>query len=157
MLEEEVHEARAVTLTGMGERVHLTSKDVRMETAIQDVLKAIEYNDPSDFVLLGQSFAGKVVAAVADRVLEKARLFLYLDAFRPSKVRTRGGLQSFGVWTAPPGSWKVPFTERILDAIGEGVQGSDREWMLSKATSWPTKHSIEPIALSENFDAVKSA
>jgi hypothetical protein len=32
-----------------------------METAIQDVLSIIEYNDLDDIVLVGHSFAGKVV------------------------------------------------------------------------------------------------
>jgi hypothetical protein len=43
-------EACGVTLTGMGERVHLASKDVGIETAIQDVLTMIEYSDLDDVV-----------------------------------------------------------------------------------------------------------
>ena len=61
LLEQKEHQAHAVTLTGMGERVHLVSKDVGIETAIQDVLNVINYNDLDDFVLVGHSFAGKVV------------------------------------------------------------------------------------------------
>ncbi len=38
LLEQEGHETRAVTLTEMGERVHLASEDVGIETAVQDVL-----------------------------------------------------------------------------------------------------------------------
>ncbi|MGA8603759.1 MAG: alpha/beta fold hydrolase, partial [Thermoplasmata archaeon] len=68
LLEAEGHEVYPVTLTGMGDRVHLANKDVGMETAIEDVLNVIKYNGLDDFVLVGHSFAGKVVAAVADRV-----------------------------------------------------------------------------------------
>jgi len=58
----------------MGERVHPASRDVGIETAIQDVLNVIEYNNLNDFVLVGQSFAGKVVATVADRAPEGVRM-----------------------------------------------------------------------------------
>ncbi len=85
MLEQKGHKAYPVTLTGMGERVHLASRDVGIETAIQDIPNVIKYNDLDDFVLVGHSFAGKLVAAVADRVPEKVKMILYLDAFRPDK------------------------------------------------------------------------
>jgi thioesterase domain-containing protein len=68
MLQEKRHEVYPVTLTGMGNRVHLASRDVGIETAVQDVLNVIKYNDLDDFVLVGHSFAGKVAGAVADKV-----------------------------------------------------------------------------------------
>jgi pimeloyl-ACP methyl ester carboxylesterase len=158
LLNERGHETHLVTLTGMGERVHLASRDVGIETAIQDVLNVIEYNDLDDFVLVGHSFAGKVAAGVADRIPKKVRLLLYLDAFRPSKVRTpQGAFDPSEFGPLPPGSWTIPLTEEIINNIGKDVKGPDREWLLSQATPWPMKHSSEPIALSENFDSVKSA
>jgi pimeloyl-ACP methyl ester carboxylesterase len=159
LLEKEGHAAYPITLTGMGERVHLASKDVGMETAIQDVLNVIKYNDIDDFVLVGHSFAGKVVAAVADRVSEKVKLVLYVDAFRPEKVRTpQGGFdptKEFG--PIPQGSHGVPLTEKIVETIGKDVVGADLEWMLSKATPWPAKLATDPITLSGKLDSVKSA
>ena len=70
LLTNKGHEAYPVTLTGTGERVHLASKDIGIETAIQDVVNLIKYNDLHDLVLVGHSFAGKIVAAVGDRVPE---------------------------------------------------------------------------------------
>jgi pimeloyl-ACP methyl ester carboxylesterase len=158
LLEKEGHSAYPVTLTGEGERVHLAGRDVGIETAIQDVVNVIAYNDLDDFVLVGHSFAGKVVAAVADRVPEKVRTLLYLDAFRPQKVRTpQGGFDPSEFGPLPPGSWTIPLTEEILDTIGKDVEGSDRRWILSKATPWPMKHSTDPVTLSRSFDMVKSA
>jgi pimeloyl-ACP methyl ester carboxylesterase len=72
-LEKAGHAAYPVTLTGMGERVHLATKDVGMETAIQDVLNLVMYNEIDEFVLVGHSFAGKVAAAVADRAHDQVR------------------------------------------------------------------------------------
>ncbi len=154
LLEKQGHEAQTVTLTGMGERVHLASKDVGIETAIQDVLNVMNYNDINDFVLVGHSFAGKVAAAVADRAPKRVRTLLYLDAFRPEKTRSPQG--SFPDEWAVDG-WTVPFSEEILDSIGKDVQSADREWMLSKATPLPVKYFRDPVTLSENFDSVKKA
>jgi pimeloyl-ACP methyl ester carboxylesterase len=110
-------------------------------------------------VLVGHSFAGKVVAAVADRIPEKVKMVLYLDAFRPKKsVRTpQGSFDPNEFGGLKPGEWTIPFAERILDTIGKDVEGADREWMMSVATPWPVKHSTEPVILSKNFDMVESA
>jgi pimeloyl-ACP methyl ester carboxylesterase len=159
LLEEKGHSAYSVTLTGEGERVHLGTNDVGMETAVRDVLNVIKYNDLGDFVLVGHSFAGKVVASVADRVPEKVRMLLYVDAFRPDKnVRTPQGAFSpteFG--PLPTDGSPIPFREAILDVIGKDVKGADRESVLSKATPWPIKHATEPIVLSKNFDSIRDA
>jgi len=158
-LKQREHEAFAVTLTGMGERVHLASKEVGIETAIQDVLNVIKYNELGDFVLVGHSFAGKVVAAVADRVHEKVRKIIYVDAFRPEKVRTpQGGFDPTGEFGPPPqGGNAIPVTEQIIDRIGKDVRGSNRKWMMSLATPWPVRLATDPITLSKNYDWVKEA
>ncbi len=150
--------AYPLTLTGMGDRVHLATPQVGIETAIQDVVNAVVYEGLEDVVLVGHSFAGKVVAAVADRLPERVRVVLYVDAFRPQKVRTpQGGFDPSEFGNLQPGQWTVPLTEEIIDSVGKDVKGPDREWLLSKATPWPTKHSSEPVTLSKNFDSVKSA
>ena len=56
LLENRGHKTYPVTLTGMGERVHLASKDVGIETAIQDVLNVIKYNELGDLRLGGAQF-----------------------------------------------------------------------------------------------------
>ena len=87
----------------MGERVHLASKYVGIETAIEDVLNVIDYNDLDDFILVGHSFAGKVVAAVADRAPEKVRTLIYVDAFRPRRSGRRRVSRSQRVWESQAG------------------------------------------------------
>ncbi len=105
----EGHPAYGVTLTGMGERVHLLGPDVSMETAIRDVLNFAKYNEIDEYVLVGHSFAGKVAAAVADRAPDQVRKVIYLDAFRPERTaEPQGGFdptQEFG--PPPAGSWDL--------------------------------------------------
>lgn len=159
LLWREGHPAYAVTLTGMGERAHLLTKDVGMETAVQDVLNFVRFNELEDYVLVGHSFAGKVAAAVADRAPGKVRKVIYLDAFRPERVREAQGsfdpTKEFG--PAPAGGLGILLSEKIVDTIGKDVQGSNRKRMLALSTPWPIKMGKDPITLSKNYDAVKEA
>ncbi len=159
LLEKEGHEAYPVTLTGMGDRVHLMSRDVGMETATQDVLNVIRYNELDDFVLVGHSFAGKVAAAVADRVSDRVSKVIYLDAFRPERVREPQAsfdpANEFPSLT--PDSLGVQLIEKTVDTIGKDVVGEKRKWMMSMATPWPVRLAKDPITLSEKYDAVKEA
>ena len=156
-LEKKGHSVYPVTLTGMGERVHLASNDVGMDTATQDVLNVIKYNELNDFVLVGHSFAGKVAAAVADRIHEKVEKIIYVDAFRPEIVRDpQGGFDPTREFGPPPeGGNAIPLTEEIIHRIGRDVKGRNRKWMMSMATPWPIKLAKDPITLSKNYDAMK--
>jgi len=154
LLTEEGHKVYPITLTGMGEKVHLASETVGMETGIQDVLNVIKYNDLTDVVLVGHSFAGKIVASVADQVPDRIRTLLYLDSFRPKEVKTpQGGFPD----EFPMEGWRVPFPKMILDDVGKDIQGADREWLLSKATALPVRYFRDSITLSGNIDSVKKA
>jgi pimeloyl-ACP methyl ester carboxylesterase len=159
VLEKEGHSAYPVTLTGMGERVHLATKDVGMDTAIKDVMNVIEYNDLDDLVLVGHSFAGKVAAAVADQAHEKVERVIYVDAFRPELVRTpQGGFDPSREFGPPPkGGIGIELTEETVDRIGKDVRGSKRRWIMSKATPWPIKLATDAIALSDDYDETKEA
>lgn len=158
-LEKGGHTAYPVTLTGMGERVHLANKDVGLETAVQDVLNVIKYNELDNFVLVGHSFAGKVAAVVADRAHDRVRRVIYLDSFRPERARTPQGsfdpVEEFG--PQPPDAFAVPLGENTVDRIGKDVKGKHRTWMMALATPWPMKMARDPVVLSKNYDGVKEA
>lgn len=159
VLWREGHPAYAVTLTGMGERSHLLTKDVGMETAVEDILNLVKFNELDRFVLVGHSFAGKVAAAVADRSPAKVEKVIYLDALRPERVlEPQAGFdptKEFGA--VPEGALGLPLTEKIVDTIGKDVQGSNRQRMLALSTPWPIKMAMDPITLTKSYDSVKEA
>ena len=68
MLRKAGHEVFAPSLTGLGDRSHLSSREVNLETHIQDVVSLIEMEDLSKVVLLGHSYGGMVITGVADRM-----------------------------------------------------------------------------------------
>ena len=70
----------APTLTGVGERRHLLSAGVDLETHIQDILGVLEAEELEDVVLVGHSYAGLVISGVAARAPKRLRRLVYLDA-----------------------------------------------------------------------------
>ena len=71
-------------LTGQGDRVHLARADIGLVTHIDDVVNTILYEDLRDIVLVGHSYGGMVISGVADRVPDRIRRLVYLDAMVPN-------------------------------------------------------------------------
>jgi pimeloyl-ACP methyl ester carboxylesterase len=167
LLERAGSAAYPLTLTGMGDRVHLATSQVGIETAIQDVVNAIVYEGLDDVVLVGHSFAGKVVAAVADRIPERIGTLLFLDAIRPAKVRTpQGGIADWPQKDREDlleevkrrgDGWKFLISDEMMNTIGYDIVGKDRDWFLSKTTPWPLGMVQDPVTLSEKYDVVRKA
>jgi pimeloyl-ACP methyl ester carboxylesterase len=79
-LRELGHTVYTPTWTGLGERSHLLSFRPTLETFIEDIAQVLRFEDLGDVVLVGHSFAGSVVSALADRMPERLRHLVYLDA-----------------------------------------------------------------------------
>jgi len=104
------------TLTGQGERVHLANPDVDLNTHITDVVNVIRFEDLHDVILMGHSYGGMVITGVADRVPDRIKALIYVDAFLPddgeSASSAIGGTGAAArSTTAPffnPGGWPYP-------------------------------------------------
>jgi pimeloyl-ACP methyl ester carboxylesterase len=83
LLTRQGHHVYRPSLTGLGERVHLASPTVGLATHIEDVVNTILWEDLRDVVLVGHSYGGMVITGVADRIPERIRRLVYLDAFVP--------------------------------------------------------------------------
>lgn len=81
------------TLTGQGERVHLATADVDLETHIMDVVNTLLFEGLRDAVLVGHSYAGMVVTGVADRVPERISHLIYMDAVVPEDGESYSALR----------------------------------------------------------------
>jgi pimeloyl-ACP methyl ester carboxylesterase len=80
-LQSEGHDVFTPTLTGVGERSHLTSPQVTLDTHIADVANLIRWEELDGVVLCGHSYGGCVITGAADRVAERLKALVYLDAF----------------------------------------------------------------------------
>ncbi|OMQ15602.1 alpha/beta hydrolase [Modestobacter sp. VKM Ac-2676] len=155
------HEVHAPTLTGLSERAHLLSPQVGLDTHTEDVVRLIEVLDLRDVVLVGHSYAGHVISMVADRVPERIRRRVFLDAFVGDDGETAVSLQPETVahhWAESAAEqgfgWLVPV--RKLSVLGVTEQ-ADIDWLTPRLTAHPWKTYTDPLRLSGAADRVPAA
>jgi pimeloyl-ACP methyl ester carboxylesterase len=68
------------TLSGLGEHKNTLNTEINLDTHISDIVNFIVMEDLHNVVLVGHSYAGVVIAGVADRVPERLSRLVYLDA-----------------------------------------------------------------------------
>ncbi len=143
------HEVYAPTLTGLGERVHLLSPAVGLETHIQDVLGVLHYEDLRQVVLVGHSYGGMVITGVADRAAERVAQLVFLDAFVPEDGQSVLALMPPDiattvreVATARGDGWRVP--PLPPEALGITDAG-DRQWVGPKLGDQPRLSYEQPL------------
>jgi len=101
-LTEDGHTAYRATLTGLGERVHLANANVNLDTHINDVVNLILFEDLHDVILVGHSYGGMVITGVMDRIPERIRHVIFLDAAVPND-----GQSIYDMMGGPPPGSKV--------------------------------------------------
>jgi pimeloyl-ACP methyl ester carboxylesterase len=166
LLRDHGNEVYAPTLTGLGERVHLATPEVDLETHIQDVVNLILYEDLEEVVLVGWSYGGMVTTGVLDCLPERLAHAIYLDADVP-----RDGESDFDVagpefraemeqsTRAAGDGWRTSLgsSEEIEAFIGAWVPDpATRRWFAAKLASntQPIKTFSQPVRLSNPADAV---
>ena len=123
------HEAYRPTLTGLGERRHLATEDVGLDTHIEDVVNLLVFEQLHDVVLVGHSYGGMVISGVADRVPERIAYRIYIDAFVPEDGESLVGEDG------PTSGFATSFSRK------KAAPGSTRRrvwppWRLSSASPW---------------------
>ncbi len=153
------HEVFTPTLTGLGERSHLLSPQVDLETHIDDVANLIRWEELSNVVLCGHSYAGCVISGVADRIADRIGALVYLDAF----VLEDG--QSLND-TLPPALRNARY--ELAKQVGEGwklpptpaetfnVNARDRDWVNRQCTMQPLATFEQRIHLTGEIDRIKN-
>jgi len=145
------HRAFAVTLTGTGERAHQLSSNVTLRTHADDVAAVVEAEELRDAIVVGHSYAGMVITALADRMPERIARLVYLDAVVPlpgecwssthaaqTQAQRRGAIAATG--SIPP-----------PDPALFGLSGEDAEWVARRQTPQPGGVYDDPL----HFDAVR--
>ena len=78
------HRLITPTYTGVGERTHLASPEIGLDTHIADILGVLEFEDLRNVNLIGHSYGGMVATGVADRARARIVKLIYIDAFAPN-------------------------------------------------------------------------
>jgi pimeloyl-ACP methyl ester carboxylesterase len=152
------HDVHPVTLTGLGERVHLAERGVDLETHIADVVNLVAYDDLRDVVLVGHSYAGLVITGVADRIPERLARLAYLDsgpapdgtayvdllAPPARELVDRLVAQAGDGWRLPLPSWEVLGGPMGADLRGLGP--AERERLRARAVPQPVRTLTRPLS-----------
>jgi pimeloyl-ACP methyl ester carboxylesterase len=83
LLTADGHKVYRPTLTGQGEKVHLANPEINLTTHVTDVVNVILWEDLHNVVLVGHSYGGMVITGVMDRVPDRIKHVIYLDAAAP--------------------------------------------------------------------------
>jgi pimeloyl-ACP methyl ester carboxylesterase len=148
------HEVFTPSLTGIGERVHLTSPQVCLTTHITDIVNAVLYEDLRDIVLLGFSYGGFVVTGALEHIGDRVRHLVYLDAFVPADGDSVDGTGDPGRASGGGGraviglgrDWLVPPQAREFDDPAEAA------WSSARRTPQPAGCFTEPVRLTRPLE-----
>jgi pimeloyl-ACP methyl ester carboxylesterase len=149
LLRDAGHEVFTPTLTGLGERAHLASPEVDLETHIQDIVNVIEYENLRDVVLMGHSYGGMVITGVADRVHERLSALVYVDAFVPADGQSLADLagssaeQMEARARSEGDGWRLPPMPVPTDATAEHLA-----WINPRRLAQPVKTFTQPVRLT---------
>lgn len=80
ILEEKGYTVHMPTLSGLGERNNLLSKQIGLSTHIEDVKNYIQWYDVKNVILVGHSYGGAVITGVADALPDRIAHVVYVDA-----------------------------------------------------------------------------
>ena len=129
------------TLTGLGERAHLLSSGVNLETHVHDVVGVLEAEELENVVLAGHSYAGLVISGVAARAKKRLRQLVYLDALLVEDGKSWAEAFPPEVTEARRKSATMTNDVKTLPAPDPAIYGfadpADDEWLRRRLTPHP--------------------
>jgi pimeloyl-ACP methyl ester carboxylesterase len=154
-LQAQGHRVHALTLTGLGERAHLLSPAITLDTHIDDVLNLIEAEELKDVVLAVHSYAGMIGTAVADRLAGKIKHLVYVDAVVPKPGESWSSTQSAAVQQERMAAAQATdnFSFPPPDPKVFGLVDADHAWVKRRQTPHPGNTYQAPL----NFDVQRVA
>lgn len=150
LLESAGHRVLAPSLTGYGDKAHLLSPEVGLDTHVDDIVTLIEEQDLTDVILVGHSYAGLVISSVANQVPDRIAQLVYLDAMVPKDGET--AIDVMPVTQAmidQAGSWRIPPLPEQPPPLGLfGVTDpADIAWLREMLSDQPVLCLQQPVRL----------
>jgi len=143
------HEVCTPTLTGLGDRAHLLTPEVGLDTHIRDLVAVFEFEDLTDAVLVAHSYAGMVASGAMEQIADRVRRLVFLDAHMPKTGESTldqvdaETAQRFRDLAEEKGEgWYLPPT----DASYWGVTDpDDAAWVNRRTTPQPLRTYLDPV------------
>lgn len=149
------HRVHAPTLTGLGERAHLLSPAITLETHIADVMAVIEAEELHGVVLAVHSYAGMIGTAVTDRMAARLKHLVYVDAVVPQPGETWGSTHAPAAREARLAAAQASqdYSFAPPDPSVFGLAGDDHAWVARRQVPHPGHTYTAPLS----FDPARVA
>ncbi|MEU9454223.1 alpha/beta fold hydrolase [Streptomyces sp. NPDC048277] len=154
LLAAEGHRVYAPSLTGHGEKAHLLGPGVGLDTHVDDIVRLITDEDLTEVVLVGHSYAGLVVSAVANQVPDRIGHLVHLDAMVPADGETAADIQPVSRALidralASESGWRVPPLPELPPPYGLfGVTDpADTAWLRGLLSDQSVRSFQQPVHL----------
>lgn len=147
------HRAFAVTLSGTGERAHQLSRDINLRTHADDVAAVIEAEELQQAILVGHSYGGMVITAVAERMPQRLARLVYLDAVVPHPGESWSSMHPEQTRLQRREAIAVTGSIPPADPALFGLTGDDAQWVARRQTPQPGGVYEDPL----QFDAARIA
>jgi pimeloyl-ACP methyl ester carboxylesterase len=151
LLEKKGHKVFSPTLTGLGERSHLLSKEINLDTHITDVVNVVKWEDLDDICLVVHSYGGWIGSGALEQIGDRVSSIVWLDAFKPEDGQkpidfTSEGFRKAFLTAMEKGEAGFPVPLPKLPPIF--VNEKDRDYVDSKLTPQPVGTYAQAIRLS---------
>lgn len=152
------HEVFTPTMTGFGERSHLLTPDVGLETNVTDIGNVLEWESLENVILVGASYAGMVTTSVADRMPERIAALVYINAFIAADGVSQNDM--LPDWrremiekevAADPDAWRMPPPAPELIGVDDP---DDAAWIKAKMTIQSAKTFHDRAKITGAIDAI---
>lgn len=138
------HRVFTPTLTGLGERIHLASPAVDLDTHIADIVNVLIYEELDEVILVGHSYGGMVIAGAADRVPERVAQLIYFDAIIPRDGESAVDNLSAQVRDEGDG-WLIPLAQGPNDIATLNAPHPYKTWTQPVRLQNPARETIPAI------------
>jgi pimeloyl-ACP methyl ester carboxylesterase len=116
LLSEDGHNVYRPTLTGLGERMHLSHPDIDLTTHILDIVNLIRFEQLENIILVGHSYGGMVITGVMNSVPDRIQQVFFLDATVPEhNMSATDAHQYYAEFTTKNGMAYPPWLDNHQD------------------------------------------
>ncbi|WP_077921848.1 alpha/beta fold hydrolase [Spirosoma sp. 209] len=142
------------TLSGMGEHQHTLTPAINLDTHITDIVNLLVMEDLHDVVLVGHSYAGAVITGVADRIPERLRQLVFLDAVLVENgqslldVHPKDIQAAFAAAAAPSRGLSLPIRPSASFGVNDVALS---RWADARLTPQPYRCFSQPIVLRNPY------
>jgi pimeloyl-ACP methyl ester carboxylesterase len=155
ILETRGHKVYTPTLTGLGERSHLMTSSINLDTHIADIVNVFKWEDLEHAVLCGHSYAGWVISGAIEHVQPQVSSLVFLDAFVPEDGQTGYDLAPEPNHTSIEQAIRTGAMSRPAPpAESFQVNPKDRAWVDGKMTPQPLGVALQKIKMTGARDRV---